>query len=102
MDWVIEFLVALMLFVCGIVIFTGNISILHSYHRKNVTDVKGYGKAMGLALLIMGVAPLVSGVIHLIDINAPTYLVPVVFSVIFIVGIALVVRAQYKYNGSIF
>ena len=102
MEWIIEILVAILLLVCGIVIFKGNISIIHSYHVKNVTDIKGYGKAMGAGLLIMSVAPAFGGVVHMLELDAPVFLVPVVDGVIFLIGIILIVRAQYKYNGSIF
>ena len=102
MEWIIEILVAILLLVCGVIVFKGNISIIHSYHAKNVTDVKGYGKAMGAGLLIMSVAPAFGGVVHMLELDAPVFLVPVVDGVIFLIGIILIVRAQYKYNGSIF
>lgn len=102
MEWIVEFLVAILLFVCGIIVFRGNISIVHSYHVKNVTDVKGYGKAMGTGLMIMSIAPAFGGVMHMLEVDIPPYVVPVADGVIFLIGLILIVRAQYKYNGSIF
>ena len=44
--------------ILGIVNMSGNISTLHRYHRKRVSeeDIKPFGRLVGLGTVIMGVA----------------------------------------------
>lgn len=102
MDRIIEFLVALLLLVCGIVVFTGHISIMHSYHIENVTDVKGYGRVMGIGLMIMSVGPGACGLISLLKLSLSPGFFSVILMVPILIGIAFAVKAQLKYNGGIF
>ncbi len=98
------------LLVCalGIINMSGNISSLHWYHRRRVTEEnrKPFGKLVGLGTLIIGVSFLVFGV--LLFISEQTRLG--VFSIIgtaelimgILVGMAVSFYAMKKYNGGIF
>ena len=92
--------------VLGIINMTGNISSLHWYHRKNVTEenVKPFGRMVGLGTLIIGVAvALYGGVLALFAENEPVVLISTVLMFVgIIVGIVITFRAMFKYNGGIF
>jgi hypothetical protein len=101
---------ALGLLVCvfGIINMTGNISTLHSYHRKRVSeeDRKPFGKLVGLGTLIIGVAMIVFGVMMLAFEKTQLDLYAILGTVLLILGIVLgtVISfyAMMKYNKGIF
>ena len=101
---------ALGLLVCvfGIIHMTGNISTLHSYHRKRVSeeDRKPFGKLVGLGTLIIGVAIVVFGAMMLAFEKTQLDLYAILGTVLLIVGIVLgtVISfyAMKKYNKGIF
>ena len=101
---------ALGLLVCvfGIINMTGNISTLHSYHRKRVReeDRKPFGKLVGLGTLIIGVAMIVFGAMMLAFEKTQLDLYAILGTVLLIVGIVLgtVISfyAMMKYNKGIF
>jgi uncharacterized membrane-anchored protein len=92
--------------VLGIINMTGNISSLHWYHRKNVTEenVKPFGRMVGLGTLIIGVAvALYGGVLALFAENEPVVLISTALMFVgMIAGIVITFRAMFKYNGGIF
>ena len=53
--------------VLGIINMTGNISSLHSYHRKRVSeaDRKPFGRLVGLGTLLIGASILANGAMRL-------------------------------------
>ena len=55
----------LLVCVLGIINMTGNISSLHWYHRRRVTEEnrKPFGKLVGLGTLIIGLALIVFGIV---------------------------------------
>ncbi len=87
--------------VIGIINMTGNISTIHSYNRRKVTeeDAPKYGRAVGLGTLIIGAAMVADGILVLLDLSGtvPYVLIPAV-----VVGLALILYAQIKYNHGIF
>ena len=103
-------LVALGLLVCvlGIINMTGNISSLHSYHRKRVTeeDRKPFGKLVGLGTLLIGIAMIVFGVLFLMFEKTKLDLYIIIGTVLLIAGIiaGMVISfyAMVKYNKGIF
>jgi len=54
------YIVGLLLLACGIAVYKGKTGLIHYYHRKNVVDHTGYGKAMGKPLAIMGISGIIS------------------------------------------
>lgn len=92
--------------VLGIINMAGNISSLHWYHRKNVTEenVKPFGRMVGLGTLIIGVAvALYGGVLALFAENEPVVLISTALMFVGIaVGMIITFRAMFKYNGGIF
>lgn len=74
------------------------IGLIHEYHTRNVKpeDIPAYTRLMGVALLVIGAGCAVTGVTVFILEAALGWLA---FPAGFIVGLALIVRAQKKYNG---
>ena len=91
-----------------IVNMTGNISSLHYYHRKRVTEEnrKPFGKLVGLGTLMIGFAMIVFGILFL-AFEKTQFEAFVIIGVIelivgIIVGMLISFYAMKKYNGSVF
>lgn len=101
-------IVGVVLIVIGIVNMTGNISSIHSYHRKYVTEEnrKPFGKKVGLGTLIIGVGVIVLSVMmYLADKFENDLFMLLGTMVVFIavaVGLIISLSAIKKYNGGIF
>lgn len=85
----------------GIFNLRGNIGSIHWYNRRKVT--KGnqlpYCRFMGLGTLVMGVSMILAGFIQAIlnpEIGA------IVIAIGLIIGLVLILYAQFKYNKGIF
>ncbi len=87
--------------VLGIVNMTGNISTIHSYNRRKVTeeDAPKYGRAVGIGTLVIGVALIVDFILVLLDLPV---VVPFVLIPAIVVGLAFILYAQFKYNKGLF
>ena len=92
----------------GVMNMTGNISSLHSYHRKRVSEEnkKPFGKLIGLGTLIIGISLIIFGLLtYLTDTSGnPVYTVigTVQLIVCIILGTLVSFYAMKKYNGGIF
>ena len=96
---IILFLTSVLLIVIGVSIYKGNIGLIHSYHQENVTDKVGYGKAMGKALIGFSLPLIASGVIAFFTESV----VPVIVLLVgMVIGFALIIKVQNKYNGGMF
>ena len=99
----IMFSVSILLIGFCIAIYKGRTDLIHDYHQTKVSDRKAYGKAFGKALFIVGLAPLFSGTVALLDESKTVALIAVVVLALFLVlGIACICFVQKKYNGGIF
>ena len=100
--------VGIIVCVLGIVNMTGNISTLHAYHTKRVSEEnrKPFGKLVGLGTLIIGVALIIYGVLHLIfeltGMEALVVIGTAELIVGIVVGMSFSFYAMKKYNGGIF
>ena len=87
----------------GFAISKGHISLLHSYHYKNVTDREGYCKAMGKTTMIMGIPVIISSFTMLFpSVKLMESAGTVILLVGLVVGCAILFKHQYKYNGGLF
>ena len=90
----------------GITNVKGNIPSIHWYNRKKVTPENAgkYGKIMGIGTIIIGIAIVITQVILLIfPLSAVWSIVAAVICAIScLVGITLMIYAQFKYNKGIF
>lgn len=101
MDTIALLILGIMLIVIGAVNLSGNISTIHAYNRRKVseTDAPKYGRAVGIGTLIIGVS-------FLADFALVKLGLPVVGAVVVLladaVGIAFILYAQFKYNRGLF
>ncbi len=100
---VISTVVGIVLLIVGILIRKGNVSLLHSYHYKNVTDIEAYSKEMGNAVMLMCIPVFLNGFITLFS---HIKIVSVIGAVLFLAGMIICVihifNVQTKHNGSLF
>lgn len=87
--------------ILGIFNLRGNIASIHWYNRRKVSkeDQLPYCRCMGLGSLIIGISLIVAGIIQAIftaEAGAVIILVGI------ILGLALMLYAQFKYNKGIF
>ena len=101
-------IVGVVCIIIGILNRKGNISMLHSYHRKRVSEenVLPFGKMVGLGMIIIGAALILAGIFSFVAINLDSALYLIVSNATLIVGllIGLVITlyAMIKYNRSVF
>ena len=94
--------------IIGISNMRGNISSLHSYHTKRVSDEDRvpFGKTVGLGTIICGAGIIVFGIFntiaHYTQISTFTLIGSISLAVALIPGIALILYAMFKYNKGIF
>lgn len=100
MDNLMLLILGLFISVIGIVNIKGNISTIHSYNRRKVTeeDVPKYGRAVGTGTLIIGISFVIAYFTAFWDKSAMAYImVPAI-----VVGLVFILYAQIKYNRGIF
>ncbi len=93
--------IGIVLLVIGIINMTGNISTIHSYNRKKVKeeDIPKYGKLVGAGTLLVGVGVVAKFILDILELANIGWLV---FAPIAVVGMILILFAQFKYNKGIF
>lgn len=95
--------VAVFLVASGFAIKKGHISLLHSYHYRNVVDRDGYCNSMGKGIMLMSIPTFVCSLTSLFPSN---HFVQVSGTSVLIIGyvitVALLFKHQYKYNGGLF
>ena len=106
--FVITLILSIVFAIIGILNLNGNISMLHSYHRKRVApeDVKPLGKRVGAGMLICGGASFFYGLFSLIHEFAkhPVFL-GIGAAILFVgiaVGLFIQLKAIIKYNKGLF
>lgn len=101
MGYVSLLLLGVIVLAVGIVNFRGNISTIHWYNRSKVNkdNAPKYGKSMGIGTIVIGGSIIFTAVLQMIfDAEAIFYLLIVGL----IIGVAIMVHAQFKYNSGIF
>ena len=87
--------------VLGIFNMCGNIGSIHWYNRRKVTkeNQKAYCMVVGLGTLIIGVCLIVAGIVQALIGIEPSAVIMVIG---ILVGLTLILYAQFKYNRGIF
>ncbi len=100
MDNLMLLILGIFISVLGIVNIKGNISTIHSYNRRKVSeeDIPKYGKAVGTGTLIIGISLAVSFFITLWNAAAVAYIILPAL----VIGLAFILYGQIKYNHGIF
>ena len=105
---IISILIGVLLCVLGGVNMTGNISSLHSYHRKRVReeDKKPFGRLVGIGSIISGISLAAFGVFMYVYEKTQNMLYFIVGCVVLgvglVVGLGINFFAMIKYNKGIF
>ncbi len=102
MEKYIAFIVlGIVLLVLGITNYKGNISSIHWYNRRKVSeaDIPKYGKCVGTGTIICGVTLLVTALLEILLRN-PIVEITILFG--FAVGLAFLLYGQFKYNKGLF
>ena len=101
-------LIGIICILLGISHRKGNISTLHSYHRKRVSeeDRIPFGKVVGLGTIIIGISMIVMSAFNFAAEQLQNELYStiggVLFAVGFVVGIGISFYGMFKYNKGIF
>lgn len=101
-------LVGTVIIILGIQNMQGNISSLHYYHRKRVTeeDRVPFGRKVGLGSIIIGGAVILKACLQYAAEKMSVSVLDTVGTVVLIAGLAagtvLIVRAMIKYNKGVF
>lgn len=101
MGYVSLLLLGIIIIALGIINFKGNIETIHRYNRRKVSaaDAPKYGKTMGLGTMIIGASILVTAVLQLFFEREALFSIMAAGAVI---GAAVMLYAQFKYNQGIF
>ena len=105
---IVTLIVGIVVIIIGIKNRNGNISMLHSYHVKNVKeeDKLPFGKLIGLGMCIVGVTLIIGGSILFIAEYIYNELLSKISMLIYIIGFAfgfsIMFYALKKYNKGIF
>ena len=100
-EFIIQIIIGLALIFIGIFNMKGNISMLHSYHRKRVKkeDIIPFGKKVGIGSIIIGIAIIIAGVFTILNY---THIGDVVLIMGLTMGCTIIFYAMFKYNKGIF
>lgn len=107
-SFLICFFLGVLLIVIGAINTTGNISSLHSYHRRRVSEEnrKPFGRLVGIGTILCGAGVLLMGTATFLgektQISAFSIVGASLLIVCFVVGLGLNFYAMIKYNGGIF
>ena len=100
-ELIIQIIIGLVLIVIGIFNTKGNISLLHSYHRKRIKeeDIKPFGKKVGIGTIIIGITLILAGLFAFLSY---ANISKVVLIIGLITGCIIIFYALFKYNKGIF
>jgi small-conductance mechanosensitive channel len=101
-------IIGIICIILGIVNMRGNISSLHSYHRRRVSPENAlpFGRLVGLGTIIIGIAIIMYGTLSTLALLLEKELLSTVGMVVMgiglVVGLLISFYAMEKYNGGIF
>ena len=89
MENIFSIIVGFVCIIIGILNRKGNISLLHSYHKKRVSeeDRLPFGKMIGLGTIIVGIALIIMGVLSFVAISLQESIYSKIGTVVLIAGL---------------
>lgn len=95
-------LIGILLIGIGIANMKGNISMLHSYHRKRIKDEdkRPFGTKVGIGTIITGVTIIINAVV--IYITGSEDIANWIITIGFTLGIGIILYSIIKYNKGLF
>ena len=99
-EFICMILAGLFLIVLGIINFHGNIATIHWYQRTKVSEANRipYGKCMGISTGLIGVTSIITGILQLLSEQEENFYVLLAGVIL---GLIIMVYAQFKYNHGI-
>lgn len=107
-EFIVSFILGIVCIVIGIFNMRGNISMLHSYHRKRVSkeDIIPFGRRVGLGMIVIGIGIIVFSIFSAIAFfteNSVFVPIGVAFLIVgLVIGLIISFGAMIKYNKGIF
>ena len=107
-DFIVAFILGIIIIILGISNMMGNLNTLHSYHRKRVSeeDRLPFGKKVGLGTVICGSSLSVFGIFQAVTYFSEKPIFTIIGSVILvaglITGLVIIFAAMKKYNKEYF
>ena len=100
-ELILQIIIGLSLIILGVINMKGNISMLHSYHRKRVKkeDIIPYGKKVGTGIIIIGISIIIAGLFTIFNY---TNISNVILIIGLVLGTIIIFCAMFKYNKGIF
>ena len=100
-EFIIQIIIGLILIIIGIFNMKGNISLLHSYHRKRVKkdDIIPFGKKIGIGSIIIGITIIITGSLTILNYTTISNITLIIG---LIIGLIIIFYAMFKYNKGIF
>lgn len=101
MKSIVELVLGLFVIALGLANIMGNISIIHWYNRRRVTeeDAPKYGRVVGTGIVIMGVGLVIS---YFVMTFWSEHIADIIVLVMGIGGFLVALYGQFKYNKGIF
>lgn len=101
MENIVLILLGILIIFIGILNIMGNISLIHSYNRRKITEAtrKPYGRAVGTGTVIIGASMIISSVLKLISHGEWPYYIITAGAVI---GLIFILYGQFRYNKGLF
>ena len=99
-ELIIQITIGLIFIIIGIFNMKGNISLLHSYHRKRVKkeDILPFGKKVGTGIILIGSTIIVAGIFELLLKDSFQCITNMILIIGFISGFIFIFYAMFKYN----
>lgn len=100
-EFIIQIIIGLVLIIIGIFNMKGNISLLHSYHRKRVKKeyIIPFGKKVGIGSIIIWITIIIAGLFAILNY---TNISNAILVIGLVVGFIFIFYAMFKYNKGIF
>lgn len=108
LEIIVLLILGILLIVMGIAQRKGNLSLIHSYHYKRVSknDIIPFGKTVGLGTIIIGSSMVINAMLYIIIYFTNIQIFELIGNIIlitsFVIGIAIMFYAMFKYNKGIF
>ena len=104
---IVQIIIGLIIIIIGILNIKGNISLLHSYHRKRVKkeDIKPFGKKVGIGSIIIGITEILASIFtyfNYINISNISNISNIILCIGQLMGFIIIFSAMIKYNKGIF
>ena len=100
-EFIIQIIIGVSLIVIGMSNMKGNVSLIHSYHRKRVKkeDIIPFGRKVGIGSIIIGITIIISGTFTILNYSIISNII-LAFGLIN--GTIMIFYAILKYNKVIF